>query len=1036
MPVGLKDLRTLMVLLAILLWSSASFGAEPCGSLGSYFDLVLHGKDPATSLQAARIDKAGEAFITENGRTVKIATDGFEGAGVLRYTEEGSDELFTIDVADQRFLSISLTAPETPPAAMLAGPDAIVPPRADVAAEQLELDLRGGEGVRSAAPARVEAPSIDPAPSAVARVEPPAQLRLDLGDQPVQPSLFPDEALPVVRRGDVSEPRPSVASPEPLIPPAVVNRDSLPAVIPSRSAPVQVADSVAPPQVPVVRADTSPVVRPSPEEPVVRRMSPEEVAQTRPPQGDINLVRGADGSYSEIINPVPAQRAATDVVAADVADAVPATTRGVVGDATEVVDAGETALTLTARPSTVARITSAVEEGITSIRGRLSSLLNSAEEAGTAAVDSARRAAEEAARRAVTRSDFPRNSTGKTFTWTTRGGDPRRVVRRQGEVVRFNDQSVVVRIDGTEQTIRFRDIKASSLAEVNGPVRLASKSDFSNFVPGESITFTSRLRRNRRVGTIVRVEDRRVIMNIDGVETPIAFNRIRSNSISTTADHYAGVFRRITDSTDFPASSIGKVISWTTPAGRVRKTGKVVRFNDQSVVVEIDGVQSTIRFRDMQSESISIVQRNIRLAARSDFPDSLMGRDVSFTTPAGRSSTTGRVLKINEGSVVLEINGQRRNIRFRDIGGNSVDSSQSATTSVARVEADFPPPSTSRALVLGSDNTLAVTSDSAREAARRQVAVVPRVQPSRALTVTSDSARDAARRQVAVVPRVQPSRALTVTSDSVRDAARRQVAVVPRVQPSRALTVTSDSARDAARRQVAVIPSESRAIAAQGDGLVDAGDLLAPAAREVGGLRPSQLDELANDPVQLEFDFPTTAARRAFNNGDVVDGTGAVVRNADELLQSGNVRFSRRLLDGTLEFIGRGGRILRILPRAFNRIRRIVPTARALNAISREVEGDAPVPADDEPVGEGEPIETTPEETGGDPAVTPEETAVVEDEPVEGVADPFAEDRVEEVDQTEPEGRTPIPRAPRGNPVRPTGIPGIKNTIMIKRGVL
>ena len=87
--------------------SGQSFGAVPCQSLGGYFDLVLKGKDASASLQAMRLDKADQAFITENGQSLRITTDGFDADGLLRYRKEGSDEVFTIDVGGQRFLAIS-----------------------------------------------------------------------------------------------------------------------------------------------------------------------------------------------------------------------------------------------------------------------------------------------------------------------------------------------------------------------------------------------------------------------------------------------------------------------------------------------------------------------------------------------------------------------------------------------------------------------------------------------------------------------------------------------------------------------------------------------------------------------------------------------------------------------------------------------------------------------------------------------------------------------------------------------------------------
>jgi hypothetical protein len=534
-------------------------------------------------------------------------------------------------------------------------------------------------------------------------------------------------------------------------------------------------------------------------------------------------------------------------------------------------------------------------------------------------------------------------------------------------------------------------------------------------------------------------------------------------------------------------------------------------------VVKIDGVEQTVRFRDIQSESLSIVQRNIRLAARSDFPDSLVDQTISFTTPAGRSTTTGRVIRINEGSVVLDIDGVTRRVPFRSIGGNSVGQpSEEVAGIVARAEEVVPQAPSANALTLRTNELAPVmTSDMARDAARRAAAARREVaRPARVIAARGDELVEAGDLVSDTLPVLRFGDVDVPVS--LADDALENIADLPQVfstdltrvlrsgnftvampdgttlENARLLGTTLENGEeihiyagmlDGVPSTVRINPGRDGILANLTDVAEDGTGTLRyfysnsemarsrgltrvhqPAAltedavarlEDMGPRRPlitsrpvnvpARLEDMVGHPVRIDLDTPTGTARPDSIDW-IVDSAGNAIRGGDTILRGGAVSFRRRLADGTLEFLTRSGRLLRVLPRGVRHLRgiRVLPTVRGL---ARAAHGAAAASRTETEI---PPANTTTEETPAvdpvEPVVAEEETpppvdtdAVVTDEetpPEETPEDPFAGDREEAEEALEEEERQRIPAAPRGNPVRPQGIPGIKNTIMIKRGVL
>lgn len=196
---------------------------------------------------------------------------------------------------------------------------------------------------------------------------------------------------------------------------------------------------------------------------------------------------------------------------------------------------------------------------------------------------------------------------------------------------------------------------------------------------GEVIRFTSPRGNNTTVGEVVRVNDASVVVRLEnGTEVRKPFVDISAESIENIRPRPTAFIPRAT-AANFPEELIGDVVTFTTPAGQRTSTGRVVRVFDRSVVIELpDGTLVNERFRNINAASVQqrrpIPAPFIERPTRLDFPDTLIGRSVTFTTPAGQNTTTGIVqAPINGQSVnVLLPDGTIVNKRFRDMSRASV----------------------------------------------------------------------------------------------------------------------------------------------------------------------------------------------------------------------------------------------------------------------------------------------------------------------------------------------------------------------------
>lgn len=145
----------------------------------------------------------------------------------------------------------------------------------------------------------------------------------------------------------------------------------------------------------------------------------------------------------------------------------------------------------------------------------------------------------------------------------------------------------------------------------------------------------------------------------------------------------APVARVIPGEPNFSLARVGTDIEFKSPAGNVTTRGRVVAVNEQSVrIADTNGAERTVRFREIDSESLKVVEpESVTIGrpstgrvqpSRADFPESRVGDTVTFTTPAGNRTVTGEIVRINNQSVRLRINGKEETFRFRNINGDSI----------------------------------------------------------------------------------------------------------------------------------------------------------------------------------------------------------------------------------------------------------------------------------------------------------------------------------------------------------------------------
>ncbi len=145
----------------------------------------------------------------------------------------------------------------------------------------------------------------------------------------------------------------------------------------------------------------------------------------------------------------------------------------------------------------------------------------------------------------------------------------------------------------------------------------------------------------------------------------------------------APVGRVIPGEPNFSLARVGSEIEFKSPAGNRTTRGKVLAVNEQSVkILDTNGVERTVRFRQIDSDTLKVVEpESVSIGrpstgrpqpSRADFPDSRVGDTVTFTTPAGNKTISGSIVKVNDQSVRVLVNGKEETFRFRNINGDSI----------------------------------------------------------------------------------------------------------------------------------------------------------------------------------------------------------------------------------------------------------------------------------------------------------------------------------------------------------------------------
>lgn len=588
-----------------------------------------------------------------------------------------------------------------------------------------------------------------------------------------------------------------------------------------------------------------------------------------------------------------------------------------------------------------------------------------------------------------------------------------------------------------------------------------TRASFPESIVDEVITFTSPAGTNVTTGQVVRVNDASVVVRLeDGTEIRKPFVDIAADSIQTIRPRPAAFVARATRA-NFPDSSVGDVVTFTTPAGQRTSTGRVVRVNDQSVVIELaDGSLINERFRNISAASVEpkrpIPAAFVERPTRLDFPDTLIGRSVTFTTPGGRNSTTGIVQgPINGESVnVLLPDGTIVNRRFRDMSRASVR--------------ETPVP----AVITPGDRAVAVAGDGADavneialtrgvEIRAPGTAVEPRVLEGEVLPPRRDVVPSAER--PALEGRIIDAEYTVIdeTATALSTAGRNYDAVV-RAIPSPAESMPPQGFIDSfdsmnVRFTVNGDQYYGRFTRVDGENVVFTNFDGTTSSIRAADIRPAELDVATLEPfkradTELIFrrgdePFNGPYGARNMDGEEIADDVvlrmltsgSRLVRRAGEFLEfvtRTGQRFKvplRRLVDSGVTMASKAGDLrvnlnrMNMLGRSLHRVGDLGPFR--LDEEETPPGGDReesapPPPGDDEPPAPAA-EEGTP--TGGD-----EESPGDFNTNAPGSDDGGEDDGGE----TEREVPVPIPPAPRGNPIRPNSAPMQKLNIIRTRGVL
>lgn len=600
---------------------------------------------------------------------------------------------------------------------------------------------------------------------------------------------------------------------------------------------------------------------------------------------------------------------------------------------------------------------------------------------------------------------------------------------------------------------------------------------------GEVIRFTSPRGNNTTVGEVVRVNDASVVVRLEnGTEVRKPFVDISAESIENIRPRPTAFIPRAT-AANFPDELIGDVVTFTTPAGQRTSTGRVVRVFDRSVVIELpDGTLVNERFRNINAASVQqrrpIPAPFIERPTRLDFPDTLIGRSVTFTTPAGQNTTTGIVqAPINGQSVnVLLPDGTIVNKRFRDMSRASV-----RETPVPAVI-----PEGNRALVAAGDAAEAGTEvtttrgveltlsagDNGRDVARTGTELEPRpltgeiLDPERPVVTRDPVAGELESPVIDGVP-------YTVV-DEVGDAGRRLSDTV-RAIPARAETMPPQGFLDTFGDVNIILnradgtPEIGRITRVDGESIIFTNLDGASRSIRAADLDPRQmfrgeLDTVIRNQDNLVFSRPdgeawlgpfgaVDEAGRAIPDDEILDllNSGSRLRRAAngmlEFVGQGGRRFfisARNLADRGITMLNRAGDFVLNFPRTLRaltalgtggRIARLAPSLRGLleDDFTAETSDDDPaLGPDGDPAPDADPSPEADPDPEADPE--PETPANPNDFPQDPPGtrdDPPGNDEGGETEQ-----RVPIPPAPRGNPVGPPPPQMQKLNIIRTNGVM
>jgi len=431
-----------------------------------------------------------------------------------------------------------------------------------------------------------------------------------------------------------------------------------------------------------------------------------------------------------------------------------------------------------------------------------------------------------------------------------------------------------------------------------------------------------------------------------------------------------------------------------------------------------------------------------RIQAGRSFQESFnryeVGDLVTFTSPAGRNTTSGRIVRVNGQSVVLDINGMERNISFNRINLDSI--TKAPGRDLVRLEVDVPDaPGIKLPVSLADEANLPAGMNLFRSFSED---LTSKLRTGNFSIVGPDGVR---------IDNVRLVKTFIENGEEVHiykkigDGAEELITVYP------ARDMLMADITEIAEDGTGVLRYRQTSPAARAAGSTDVAHVPTPLTDEAVELlestnpRPSWIQrrkaqirnfrDLIGENLRIDF--------KPGRIGDMASSVANMLRRGARFLGSSRGPTGRLLYRFRLA----NGRVIRVVPDAINGTRLVSRPFDGDDSSRASDNDDSPTPnphpdiverpaEDDTPTPNPHPdIVDRVEDTGQEDPPPPEDDAVVSPGPSsEFQAYENGDPEEEETVVGDEEERIPLPPASSGNPVGPQAVPGAQMNIIIKKG--